>query len=112
MNIGPNRQIRAGFRRFQKCSRGTNPAAAVGGALDIGDTLLHGAVVIGVAGNTNLPRAFHEGLAQGMDVIQISDLQRTFAAAKCIPCRSANFLLTATEIGQHIGITPSLVAAL
>ena len=99
MSIGPNHQIRAGSRRFQKRSRGTNPAAAVGGALDIGDTFLHSTVVIGVAGNTNLPRAFHEGLAQGMVVIQISDLQRTFAAAECILRRSSDFLLTMTEIG-------------
>src|SRR5690606_6519546 len=70
-----------------------------------------GAVVVGITGDAEAHRAFDEGVAQRMMPVDVGHCERTVLPAQHRVAR-ADAPFEALEIGQHVGITPAMVAAL
>ena len=111
VGVGAHVEVRPRHRGMEIAACRTHPAPVVDGALDVRDTLLRGAVVIGIAGDAELRRAFDEGIAQRVTPAEVGDLDRALTPAEgVVPVTDTLFV--AAEIGQHVGITPARIAAL
>ena len=110
MGAGDNGQIASPHGRVQIAARRGHATALADGRLCHGDAFLHGAVVIGVVGNTHLSRGGHDRIVEGTALVQIGDLQGAVAAAEFIVAARISFHFA--EVRQDVTIAPAAIAQL
>src|SRR6266481_2369023 len=98
-------------RRMQEGGRGTDAQAVPDGALGVGDALLDGAVVIGVARDAETDGAGHEGFAERILPVHGGDGEIALAPAIGV-IALADAPLQPLEIRQHVRIAPTAIAEL
>ena len=104
-------QVRPSHGRSQEGTRRAHAPATVDRALRVGDAFLPGAVVVGVAGNSDRNGALDERVAERMTPVDVGDDEAAILAAENVVA-VPHPALGALEVGQHIGVSPAAVAPL
>ena len=111
LRIGDHRQVGAAHRRVEKGARRADAPLALDHPLVVAHALGAGAVVVGPGRQAQAGGAVDEGIAQHMAPGRVGHRQFAQAAAVVV-VGGANAALDALEIGQHIAVGPTGIAAL